>query len=103
MDIIKKVSNSLGTIIATINEEDEERKMEIVMDIVAQTNVHKIMAWLSKGLEALPDDVTLMDLMENEEKYDEILDDSLNIENLFSETELAELKEKFGINEEEPD
>ena len=103
MDIIRKVSNSLGTIIATINEEDEEKMMETVMDVIAQMNVRKLVAWLSKGLEALPEDVTLMDLMEDEEKYDEILDKSLNVNDLFSEEELAELEKKFGKGEEEPD
>ena len=100
MDLVRKVSASLGTIITTVNEEE---LMEEALEIVSSLPVKQIAEWLRKGVEVLPDDVTLMDLILEDEKYDEILDEALNIEDLFTPEQLTELKEKFGQKEGEPE
>ena len=100
MDLVRKVSASLGTIITTVNEEE---LMEEALEIVSSLPVKQIVEWFRKGAEVLPDDVTLMDLILEDEKYDEILDEALNIEDLFTPEQLTELKEKFGQKEDEPE
>ena len=100
MDLVRKVSASLGTIITTVNEEE---LLEEALEIVSSLPVKQIVEWFRKGAEVLPDDVTLMDLILEDEKYDEILDEALNIEDLFTPEQLTELKEKFGQKEDEPE
>ena len=98
MDLIKKVSKTLGEVIVTINDENEA--MEMVMQIIAELPAKQFLGWLTNGFQVLDDDVTFGDLLEDEEDYDEILGDALKIEDLFTEKQLAELMEKYGRKEE---
>ena len=101
MDIVRMASKALGNIIVTINEEDA---MEEVLQVMAELPVVRVFDWLAKGIHSLPDDVTLTDLMENEEEYDDILEENLLVEELFDDETIAELKKKFcGEEEEEPE
>lgn len=102
MDLIKRLSNTLGTAIADINV-DDEGEMEAALQIIAHVKVSNFVKWITKSLEKIPEDVTLMELIENESEYDEIMEENGDIHDLFSEEELAELERKlFGKNEEEP-
>lgn len=98
MDLIKKVSNVLGNTIAGINEEDDAEAIEAAMNAAAQLNVHKVIDWLKTALDNIPEDATIMDLLN--ETYDDILDECLNVEDLFTPEVIADLEKQFS--EEEP-
>lgn len=97
MDLVKKISSTLGSIIADINEEDEEQTMELVLNMTAQIKVRHLIDWLNETVKCLPEDATLMDVLE--EKYDDILEENANMEALFTDELLAELREKFGYTD----
>ena len=98
MDLVKLCSKALGSTIVTINEEEA---MEEVLQLISNIPIKRFVEWLTNGINAIPGDPKLIDLLEDEEKYDEIMDDVLNFEDLIDAEVLAGLKEKLGRKEEE--
>lgn len=100
MDIVRIASKLLGESIVIINEEDA---MEEILQVLCAVPIKRLVNFIANGLSALPEGTTIGDLLENEEKYDDILDESFNPNDLFTEEELAELQRKICGEEEEPE
>ena len=98
MDLVRICSKVMGEAIANINEEDA---MEEILEMFANLPVKKLAYWLMEGVNALPEGVTLVDLIVDEYEYDEYLDNVLTPETLFDEETLAALKAKLCGEEEE--
>lgn len=99
MNLIKKLSNTYGTMIATLNDEENEPDIEDVLDIIAQIPVQHFMNVLMEVVSCLPEDATFMDLIEG--KYDDILDENIDPEKFIPEEMRAELEAIHGSEENE--
>ena len=78
MDLVKLCSKALGSTIVTINEEEA---MEEVLQLISNIPIKRFVEWLTNGINAIPGDPKLIDLIDAEV--------------------LAGLKEKLGRKEEE--
>ena len=100
MDLVKKASSILGKVITVVNEEEA---MEEVLNIISRKPAIQVANWFMNGIKALPEGTTLADLIECYDANEDILDEALDIEELFTEEELAELRKKFGKGGAEPE